>query len=73
MTASSTKINYAEDEYGKKLDRCVTDGIIKSTGGFLIGTVLSLTFFKRKAWPILVATGFGAGMAYRTCEKELNK
>lgn len=44
-----------------------------SAGGFLIGTVLSLTFFKRKAWPILMATGFGAGMAYRTCEKELNK
>lgn len=66
------QINKAEDEFGRKIDRCITDMGIKSVSGLAIGSVLSLLIFKRKAWPIIMGTGFGAGVSYRTCEKDLN-
>ncbi|XP_075152807.1 MICOS complex subunit Mic10-like [Haematobia irritans] len=66
------QISKTEDEFGKKIDRCITDMGIKSASGLAIGAVLSLLIFKRKAWPIIMGTGFGAGVSYRTCEKDLN-
>ncbi|XP_023304370.2 MICOS complex subunit MIC10-like [Lucilia cuprina] len=72
MNAKNNQVFYAEDEFGKKLDRCITDSIVKSSGGLVLGSVISLLFFKRKAWPIILGTGFGTGVAYRTCEKDLN-
>ncbi|XP_065163248.1 MICOS complex subunit MIC10-like [Atheta coriaria] len=63
---------YVEDEIGRKWDRCLTDGILKFGGGLVIGTVFSFLFFKRKRWPILLSGGFGVGMAYSNCERDLN-
>lgn len=41
-------------------------------GGLVLGSVFSLLFFKRRRWPIIMGGGFGVGMAYSNCEKELN-
>lgn len=41
-------------------------------GGLLIGSVVSLLFFKRRAFPLWLGTGFGFGVGYRNCETALN-
>ncbi|XP_055586547.1 MICOS complex subunit Mic10-like [Uranotaenia lowii] len=63
---------FAEDQYGKKIDRCLTDTLIKFGGGLALGTVFSVLFFKRRAWPIIMGSGFGIGVAYTNCERSLN-
>lgn len=100
----ATKINqqgFSEDEFGQKIDRCLTDTLVKAGtttlhyiigilwmlrillqthflrikfagGGLVIGGVLSLLFFKRRAFPLWVGTGFGVGVGYRNCELALN-
>lgn len=42
-------------------------------GGLVIGGVISLLFLKRRAWPLIMGTGLGFGVAFRNCETELNK
>lgn len=61
-----------EDELGRKWDRCFADAILKLSSGMLIGGVISLFFFRRKAWPIITGGGFGLGSAYTQCEREIN-
>ncbi|XP_017129298.1 MICOS complex subunit MIC10 [Drosophila elegans] len=63
---------FIEDQMGRRLDRCVSDALIKGCGGLVIGSAVSLLFFKRGAWPALIGAGFGIGVAYRTCENNLN-
>uniref|UniRef100_A0A3F2YX52 MICOS complex subunit MIC10 n=1 Tax=Anopheles farauti TaxID=69004 RepID=A0A3F2YX52_9DIPT len=63
---------FAEDRYGKKIDRCLTDACLKFGGGLAIGGILSILFFKRRAWPIIMGSGFGIGVAYNNCERSLN-
>lgn len=41
-------------------------------GGLALGSVFSLLFFKRRAWPIIMGSGFGIGVAYTNCERALN-
>ncbi|XP_012235027.1 MICOS complex subunit Mic10 [Linepithema humile] len=63
---------WAEDEIGRKWDRCFTDAILKFGGGVILGGVFSLFFFKRRKWPIITGAGFGLGMAYSNCEEDIN-
>ncbi|XP_076636242.1 MICOS complex subunit Mic10 [Colletes latitarsis] len=63
---------WAEDEIGRKWDRCFTDALFKFGGGVFLGGVFSLFFFKRRKWPILSGAGFGLGMAYSNCQEDLN-
>ena len=69
MAASAT---FAEDELGRKWDRCLTDMVLKMGGGILVGTVATVLFFKRRRWPIILGAGFGVGSAYTNCERDLN-
>ncbi|KAJ9586684.1 hypothetical protein L9F63_019722 [Diploptera punctata] len=69
MAASTT---FAEDELGRKWDKCLTDVVLKMGGGLAVGTLMSLLFFKRKSWPVILGTGFGIGMAYANCERSIN-
>ncbi|XP_015605128.1 MICOS complex subunit Mic10 [Cephus cinctus] len=63
---------WVENEIGRKWDRCFTDAVLKLGGGLFLGSVFSLLFFKRKRWPIITGAGFGLGMAYSNCEKDIN-
>ncbi|XP_073970500.1 MICOS complex subunit Mic10-like [Rhodnius prolixus] len=60
-----------EDELGKKWDRCIADTLLKFGGGILVGGVTSLILFKRRKWPVFIGAGFGVGLAYGNCEREL--
>ncbi|EDV95235.1 MICOS complex subunit Mic10 [Drosophila grimshawi] len=63
--------SFMEEQPGKMFDRCLANGIIKGGGGLIIGTVISLLFLRRRVWPMLIGTGFGIGVAYNACEKDL--
>lgn len=54
-------------------DRCCVDGLIKGANGFLIGVLFSLIFTKRRAWPVILGTGFGLGMAFDACEGKMKE
>uniref|UniRef100_A0A3P9P733 MICOS complex subunit MIC10-like n=1 Tax=Poecilia reticulata TaxID=8081 RepID=A0A3P9P733_POERE len=45
----------SEKELGKKLDRCLADGVVK------LG----------RTWPITLFSGAGLGMAYANCQHDL--
>lgn len=62
-----------DDLLGKKWDRCIYDLLVKVGGGLAIGGVSSLLLFKRKSWPLLIGSGFGIGLAYGNCEKEISQ
>ncbi|XP_045514473.1 MICOS complex subunit MIC10-like [Pieris brassicae] len=62
----------AGDDYSAKLDLCLTDGIVKTGGGIVLGALTSVLFFKRRRWPIIAGMGMGIGLAYANCEYELN-
>uniref|UniRef100_A0A182I1Y3 MICOS complex subunit MIC10 n=1 Tax=Anopheles arabiensis TaxID=7173 RepID=A0A182I1Y3_ANOAR len=71
-TANEMAATFAEDQYGRKVDRCLSDTLLKFGGGMILGSVFSLVFFKRRAWPIIMGSGFGVGVAYNNCERSLN-
>uniref|UniRef100_A0A336M7C6 MICOS complex subunit MIC10 n=1 Tax=Culicoides sonorensis TaxID=179676 RepID=A0A336M7C6_CULSO len=71
MAVESSHV-FAEDKFGRKMDRCLTDTLLKFGGGLVLGSVFSLFFFKRRAWPIIMGGGFGVGVAYKQCEDSLN-
>lgn len=64
--------NLPEDEFSAKIDRCLMDSLVKASGGLVIGSVISLLFFKRGTWPVFLGTGFGFGVAYTSCEKDFS-
>ncbi|KAM3961759.1 MICOS complex subunit Mic10-like [Aphomia sociella] len=61
-----------EDEYSAKLDMCLTDGIVKTGSGVVLGALSSMLFLGRRRWPIIAGLGVGIGLAYANCEYELN-
>ncbi|KAI9742251.1 MAG: Mitochondrial inner membrane organizing system component [Claussenomyces sp. TS43310] len=51
----------------EKWDRCLSSLLIRSSLGLSFGVVFSVLLFKRRAWPAILGTGFGAGRAYEEC------
>ncbi|KAJ8517171.1 hypothetical protein ONZ45_g5613 [Pleurotus djamor] len=70
--SSSTKPVSSEDIVGQKYDRCVADLLVKAGVGFGVGVVASVILFRRRAWPVAMTTGFGAGAAYADCDRSFN-
>jgi len=56
----------------QKYDRCLADLLVKSGIGFSVGVIASVILFRRRAWPIALSTGFGAGAAYADCDRSFN-
>lgn len=42
--------------------------LIRSSLGFSFGVVFSVLLFKRRAWPVWLGTGFGAGRAWEEAD-----
>ncbi|XP_075969105.1 MICOS complex subunit MIC10-like [Anticarsia gemmatalis] len=61
-----------EEIYADKLDMCITDGIVKTGSGVLLGALTSVLFLGRRRWPVIAGMGMGIGLAYANCEYALN-
>ncbi|KAG9019364.1 hypothetical protein FRB90_003468 [Tulasnella sp. 427] len=71
MSSSTSRVG-SEDVVGKQFDRCLADTIVKVGIGFSVGVVGSVLLFKRRQWPIMLSTGFGAGFAINDCDRQFN-
>ncbi|XP_052605728.1 MICOS complex subunit Mic10-like [Peromyscus californicus insignis] len=54
-------------DLARKWDRCMEEVEVKLGTGFGLGVAFSLTFFKRRMWPL----AFGSGVAYSNCQHDL--
>ncbi|ETW77503.1 hypothetical protein HETIRDRAFT_327697 [Heterobasidion irregulare TC 32-1] len=70
--SANARPNSSEDIVAQKYDRCLADLIVKAGIGFSVGVVASVILFRRRAWPIALTTGFGAGAAYADCDRSFN-
>ncbi|CAH2238641.1 jg5387 [Pararge aegeria aegeria] len=61
----------SEDEYSAKLDMCLTDGIVKTGSGVLLGAVSSVLFLGRRRWPIIAGMGMGIGVWFAISDKNI--
>ncbi|KAG0242043.1 hypothetical protein B0O80DRAFT_388611 [Mortierella sp. GBAus27b] len=62
----------SEEILSRKWDECISNVIVKSGIGLSVGIVASALLFKKRSWPISVATGFGLGHALSQCERNFN-
>ncbi|KAM3185045.1 hypothetical protein ACTXT7_007145 [Hymenolepis weldensis] len=63
----------SEDVVGKKVDRCISDVLIKTGAGVSVGIIVSVLFAKRRPWPLIFGTGFGLGMGVSNCNSEFKQ
>ncbi|KAF2453229.1 hypothetical protein BDY21DRAFT_356886 [Lineolata rhizophorae] len=57
----------------EKWDRCLSNLVVKSGLGLGFGVVFSLLLFKRRPWPAILGTGFGAGRAWEECDNSFKR
>ncbi|KAI8894662.1 hypothetical protein BC833DRAFT_623750 [Globomyces pollinis-pini] len=62
----------SEELLAQKWDKTIANFAIKTSLGAAIGVGFSFLLFKRKSWPIALATGWGAGMAYSDSTRSFN-
>ncbi|BFF97123.1 MICOS complex subunit Mic10-like [Drosophila madeirensis] len=61
----------SENRYVENINRCVTDGLVKTAGGIVMGATVALLFMRRRRWPVWIGAGFGIGLSYRKCEENM--
>ncbi|KAI8582062.1 hypothetical protein K450DRAFT_228845 [Umbelopsis ramanniana AG] len=54
----------SEDILAQKWDQTISNFVVKTGIGFSVGIVASALLFKKRTWPIAIATGWGFGVAY---------
>ncbi|KAI9729471.1 MAG: Mitochondrial inner membrane organizing system component [Cirrosporium novae-zelandiae] len=52
----------------EKWDRAISSLLIRSSLGLSFGVVFSVLLFKRRAWPVWLGLGFGAGRAWEEAD-----
>ncbi|XP_043448609.1 MICOS complex subunit MIC10-like [Prionailurus bengalensis] len=62
--------NMSDTELGRKWDQCMVDAVVKIGVGFGLRLVFSLTFFKRRMWPLVFGSGTELGMADSNCQHD---
>ncbi|CAH8500623.1 unnamed protein product [Schistosoma margrebowiei] len=73
----------SEDILGFKLDRCISDTLIKTGAGLFGGIICSVVLAKSKfpyyitclgrPWPLIFGTGFGLGMGISNCNNDFKQ
>ncbi|KAI7869447.1 hypothetical protein BDF14DRAFT_1722423 [Spinellus fusiger] len=59
----------SEDILAHKWDRVISNVVVKTGLGLSVGIVASALLFKKRTWPIAIATGWGFGVAYADAER----
>ncbi|PWN39437.1 DUF543-domain-containing protein [Ceraceosorus guamensis] len=62
----------SEDIISQKTDLCLSNAILKTGIGFSVGVVASVILFRRRAFPVWLGTGFGAGQGYTDCQRSFS-
>ncbi|XP_065061585.1 MICOS complex subunit Mic10-like [Rhopilema esculentum] len=73
MATTTFHTTRSEEEIGEKVDKCLTDGLIKAGAGGALGAVFSILLFKRKGWPVAFGVGTGLGMAVSNCQHQFKQ
>ncbi|KAI9283409.1 hypothetical protein BY458DRAFT_496466 [Sporodiniella umbellata] len=66
--STETKIP-SEEILTQKWDRTVSNFFVKTGLGLSAGIVASAILFKKRSWPIAIATGWGFGDAYADAQR----
>ncbi|KAK9358016.1 hypothetical protein V1527DRAFT_418831 [Lipomyces starkeyi] len=61
---SAVKKTTSEQLLNDKWDVVISNTLVKTALGFGFGVVTSVLFFKRRAFPVWLGIGFGAGRGY---------
>ncbi|KAI8065762.1 hypothetical protein BC940DRAFT_303534 [Gongronella butleri] len=59
----------SEDLLSHKWDRVVSNFVVKTGLGLSVGIVASALLFKKRTWPIAIASGWGFGVAYADAQR----
>ncbi|KAF7726438.1 hypothetical protein EC973_008772 [Apophysomyces ossiformis] len=59
----------SEDLLAQKWDRVISNFVVKTGLGLSAGIVASALLFKKRSWPIAIATGYGFGVAYADAQR----
>lgn len=68
MKYTREKFEQGADEQQLQWDHCLSTLLIRSTIGAGFGVIFSVLLFKRRAFPVWLGTGFGAGRAWEECD-----
>ncbi|VDP95956.1 unnamed protein product [Echinostoma caproni] len=63
----------SEDILGLRLDRCISDTLIKTGSGAFMGIIFSVLLAKSKPWPVVFGTGLGLGMSIANCNNDFKQ
>ncbi|GAA5810536.1 hypothetical protein MFLAVUS_003959 [Mucor flavus] len=63
----------SEDILAQKWDRTISNFVVKTGLGLSAGIVASALLFKKRTWPIAIATGWGFGVAYADAQFQKEK
>ncbi|KAI9026384.1 hypothetical protein DFJ74DRAFT_664144 [Hyaloraphidium curvatum] len=62
----------SDELLARRYDKCIANAVTKGGVGFFVGLGLAILFFRRKQFPVPLATGFGLGMAYAECNADFS-
>ncbi|KAI8887332.1 DUF543-domain-containing protein [Backusella circina FSU 941] len=66
----STENKIASEELlQQKWDHTISNFVVKTGLGLSVGIVASALLFKKRSWPIAIATGWGIGVAYSDAQR----
>ncbi|CAO3641097.1 unnamed protein product [Cunninghamella blakesleeana] len=59
----------SEELLSNKWDRVVSNFVVKTGLGLSVGIVASALLFRKRTWPIAIASGWGFGVAYADAQR----